>query len=421
MSKPNIKTAIVFATLILLGMWLFSLKKTKTLPAELPKATWQMESIDTVKYSRDLAREQASNPKFVETIDKQMKLIASTGANYVAIGTPYDKEFIPFLSEWVKSAREHNLKIWFRGNFSGWEGWFEYPKIGREEHKILLKNFIKQNGNLFMDGDIFTSCTECENGGPGDPRRTGDTDKYRSFLVEEYQISKIAFREIGKNVTSNFFPMNYDVAKLIMDKETTKLLGGVVVIDHYVATPEIMDKTIKELEKSSGGKIVLGEFGAPIPDIHGNLSEIEQSNWIEDTLTVLANNKNVVGVNYWTGFGGSTRLWKSNETPTASVKTLERYFKPTYLAGIVRDEAGNFVAGARVTNGSQQALTNTLGEFVFINPKDTDIPTTVSANEFQEKSVQINPSTGYTHITLKRKSENLSFKVRKFFFIYFGI
>ena len=71
-------------------------------------------------------------------------------------------------------VRKHGLSVWFRGNFSGWEEWFGYPKIKAYEHINKTRNFIINNPELFADGDIFTSCPECENGGPGDPRDTNN-------------------------------------------------------------------------------------------------------------------------------------------------------------------------------------------------------------------------------------------------------
>ena len=81
---------------------------------------WQFQSIDTMKYSRDLSREKLHDPVFDLTITRQMADIARTGATHVAIATPYDEEFVPILTRWVKAAREQHLHIWFRGNVSGW-------------------------------------------------------------------------------------------------------------------------------------------------------------------------------------------------------------------------------------------------------------------------------------------------------------
>src|SRR3989344_6298983 len=87
----------------------------------------RITSIDTMKYSRDVAREKLNSSSFDEVIDKQVSEISATGATHIAIGTPYDDEFLPFLKRWVVAARKYNLKVWFRGNLSGWEEWFGYP------------------------------------------------------------------------------------------------------------------------------------------------------------------------------------------------------------------------------------------------------------------------------------------------------
>lgn len=318
---------------ILLAIWfvaIFSylfMSKSKNRNVSFEERRWKVAAIDTVKYSRDIAREKENSTDFEDTIDKQVRLISETGATHVSIGTPYDPEFIPYMSKWVDAARKYELKVWFRGNFSGWEEWFGYPSITRDQHKDMLQEFIMSNGDLFEDGDIFTSCPECENGGDGDPRSNGDLLGHRKFLIEEYQITKEAFRNIGKNVVSGYYPMNGDVARLVMDSETTRNVGGVVVVDHYVEDPERLNNELTELSQLSGGKVVLGEFGAPIPDIHGNMTEEEQSVWIDSLMALLDNNTNVIGVNYWTNRGGSTEIWNKDYSPKKSVNILTKYFQ----------------------------------------------------------------------------------------------
>jgi hypothetical protein len=287
---------------------------------------WEFASIDTMKYSRDIAREKANDPKFDIVIERMVSDIAATGATHVAIATPYDPEFIPFLTRWVKAARRNNINVWFRGNFSGWEGWFDHPKINRDIHQQQLVAFIEENQKLFNDGDIFSPCPECENGGPGDPRLTGDVDGYRKFLIAETDIASKAFKEIGVNVSANYHSMNGDVARLIMDKETTRKLGGVVVIDHYVKTPDILVADIKDLASKSGGKIILGEFGAPIPDIHGSMTEEEQAEWINEALIRLEKTPEFVGVNYWVNTGGSTELWDSDGNKKKAVDVVTYFY-----------------------------------------------------------------------------------------------
>jgi len=322
-------TYILLGILILVYLFLF-ISKNKSEPVT-PEHRWKVTSVDTVKYSRDLAREKATSTSFEVEIDEQTKAIADTGATHVSIGTPYDDEFVPFMKKWVISARKNNLKVWFRGNFSGWEGWFDYERITREDHKVKLAEFIKNNGILFEDGDIFTSCPECENGGAGDPRSNGDLEGHRNFLIEEYQIMRDSFRLVGKNVTSNYFPMNGDVARLVMNKDTTKALGGVVTVDHYVESFEKLNSDLSEMAESSGGKVVLGEFGAPVPDIHGRMTEDEQAEWVELAFEKLVSNPNIIGISYWTNIGGSTGIWSSDGTPKKAVEVLTKYFKLTNI------------------------------------------------------------------------------------------
>lgn len=324
---------------------------------------WYIQSIDTMKYSRDKAREGANNPRFQEVIDQQVKNIAQTGATHIAIGTPYDEEFAPFLKQWVDTARKYRLNVWFRGNLSGWEGWFGYPKITKEDHTKKIQEFIFRHPDLFKDGDIFSSCPECENGVIGDPRKTKDVTGYREYIINEYKVADDAFITIGKDVKANYFSMNGDVAKLIMDKETTKQLGGIVVVDHYVATPEKLASDIRALQESSGGNIVLGEFGAPIPDIHGNMNEVAQAEWITKALAEISQIPYVVGINYWVSNGGTTKLWEDDGRVRIAQGELSKYYQPFLLRGSVRNQFDRPVGGAIVSYGRKMSITNINGQF----------------------------------------------------------
>lgn len=353
---------------------------------------WEVQSVDTMKYSRDLAREKLRDKSFGTVIDQQVKNIAEVGATHVAIATPYDAEFLPMLKRWVASARKYNLKVWFRGNWSGWEKWFEYPSITREEHLLKTKNFISENAALFENGDIFSSCPECENGGPGDPRSTGDVEGYRAFIISEYQTAKSAFEKIGKDVKANYFSMNGDVARLVMDRETTRALGGIVTIDHYVKTSQKLAADIKDLAAASGGNIVLGEFGAPIPDIHGNMSEEEQARWIKDSLGALSETDNIGGVNYWVNVGGSTELWSSDGKARGAVAEIGKFYKPDVAYGTVKDAKGLAVEGAKLSYGAKTFFTDKNGYFEFPYVGDMGRLVTVSSAGFADKEIDMGTS-----------------------------
>jgi hypothetical protein len=309
----------------ILGIYLFiqsygpSTSKTKT------PDKWQIRSIDTMKNSRDLARLKLDDRGYDREIDSQISKIALTGANYVAIGTPYDEEFIPYLRRWVQAARRHGLNVWFRGNFAGWEGWFDYPKIDKPTHTQKTKQFIENNPYLFENGDIFTSCPECENGLKlqHDPKSISE---HRTFLIEQYNVSKQAFESIGKNVKTGYFSMNGDLARAVMDQETTRAVGGVVVVDHYVKSPKQLANDIQDFANRSKAKVMLGEFGAPIPDIHGKMTENEQNEWISEALMQIADIPDLIGLNYWVNTGGTTALWTETGREKPVVKTLRDYY-----------------------------------------------------------------------------------------------
>ena len=313
---------------LFVGVLILSRKNPSPLlsPVPSPRPIWSVRSIDTMKYSRDIAREKADKAEFDLVIEQQVASIAATGASHIAIATPYDEEFTSFLTRWVKTARKYKLKVWFRGNFSGWEKWFDHERITRTQHLDLTTQFILANPTLFEDGDIFTPCPECENGGPGDPRMTGDVQGHRQFLIDSTRVGQTAFNQIDKEVEVGYHSMNYDVAMAVMDKETTAAVGGIVAIDHYVRSSDKMIKDIEIIKEQSGGKIFLGEFGAPIPDLNGQMTQEQQAEWLEYTLNLLVQNNSVMGLNYWVNVGGSTQLWNDDGTKRLAVDTLTAYY-----------------------------------------------------------------------------------------------
>lgn len=335
--------------------------------SEDPTKYWDIRSVDTMKYSRDTAGSKLNDPSFDIEIQTQVQNIATSGANYVAIATPYDEQFYPFLERWVKAARVNHLHVWFRGNFSAWEGWFGYKRgMSLEDHTKKSVEFIKKHPDLFEDGDIFSSCPECENGSFGDPRQTGKVTEYRQFIISETEATKQAFQDINKNVPTNYWSMNLDVAKVIMNPETAQKLGGVVVIDHYVNKPEKLVSDADDLAKKTGAKIMLGEFGAPIPDINGNMTERQQADFLEQALNLASKSQSIIGLNYWVSKGGSTAIWDDSNNPKESVSILSHYYDPTIVGGFIQDEFGKPVDGVIISNSEKQTVSKD-GSFIILD------------------------------------------------------
>jgi hypothetical protein len=405
--------ALLFCVLLLVSRLSF---EVLTLPffgtsSDELKTFWAFQSIDTMKYSRDLSREKLHDSTFDAVIELQVRQIAETGATHVAIATPYDAEFLPILKRWVAAARREHLKVWFRGNWSGWEGWFNYPKISRATHLKLTQGFILKNADLFEDGDIFTSCPECENGGSGDPRSTGDVVGYRAFLIQEFETSKRAFADIGKTVTANYFSMNGDVARLVMDRDTTTKLGGVVTIDHYVATPDELVRDVRSIAAESGGKIVLGEFGAPIPDLQGYFSEADQAMWIRSVLQKLANTPEVIGVNYWVNVDGSTALWSERGVPRSAVSQITNAYTPQVAYGFIKDELDRPVGGVAVTNGYRKVHSQKNGFFELPMVQDGDGALHISALGYRDVVTSPSSSSDQMEIMLTTENKTVFFHI----------
>lgn len=331
---------------------------------------FDVQSIDTMKYSRDMAGQILDDPGgFKPMIDRQMTFIAEAGATHAAIGTPYDARLLPVLRLWVASARAHRISVWFRGNFSGWEGWFEYPEIGPDDHARLLKQFLRDNPDLFENGDVFTPCPECENGGPGDPRQTGDIDGYNAFLVREKDIAAAEFARQGKRI-SVYPSMNADVARQIITSQTVRAFGGTVLIDHYVRTPEQFASDMRAIPRQLNARVGLGEFGAPIPDLNGDLTQAQQAKYVDALFAALYKERaHVPLVNYWVLSGGSTTLLNDNGTPRAAYAVVRNYFKAFNVYGVIYNSLGENVSEARVSIDGSGYATISNGPYQLFVPR----------------------------------------------------
>ena len=391
---------IVLLALIVVSVALLRLFAQPSPPVVDP-TWWRIQSVDAMKYSRDISREKLHELSFDVIIRQQVEAIAATGATHIALGTPYNEEFVPFLERWVNIAREAGLNIWFRGNQSGWEGWFNYPLLTPEEHQAATRKYISEHVTLFENGDIFDPCPECENGVLGDPRQTGDVTGYRDFLIETYRTSREAFRQINRNVMT-VFSMNYDVASLVMDTPTTTALGGTVAIDHYVASPARLQEDIRRLAAANQGRVLLSEFGAPIPDIHGPFTPDAQAAWLREALDLLAGTPELIGLNYWVSFGGTTALWQDDATPYPAADVLRTFYDPTFLQGRVRHPLFGSVEGAVVTSTRRSATTDKNGFFHLPYLPDETLLLKVEAPGYHEQSVLVETPGELIDVRMRR-------------------
>lgn len=357
---------------------------------------WEYQCIDTMKTSRDKARIWMGDPTVDKKIEAEMQAIVDLGGNCIAIATPYDDEFLPLLQKWVTSARKHNLKIWFRGNFSSWEGWFDYPKgMTTNQHHQKTTHFITFNPNLFKDGDVFTPSPEAENGGPFNQVEIDEHAGFRKYLIEEHDVAKSAFAKIGKKVIVNWMSMNGGLAKRMFDQPTVDKLGKTVAIDHYIKTDPEMGEFIQYFNQKYGAKLVIGEFGAPIPEINGSMSEDQQAEFIDKLLNQIYQYKNVVtGLSYWTLTDGSTALYNPDMRPRKAVQSVKKYFKPAQITGVVTDVGDKPLKSVRVTTSDNvnQITTDQNGYFKVVVPIQ-EVSINIQAQNYHLQILKISPES----------------------------
>jgi hypothetical protein len=374
---------------------------------------WDAQSVDTMKASRDKARDESSDAPFI--ID-QVKAINEIGASHIAIATPYDTEFDDFRNSWITAARDQNLSIWYRGNWAGWEEWFDYPAIARRDHIVRTRNFIREHPEMFEHGDIFEPCQECENGGPGDPRLTGDIVGYREFIIQLFTASKEEFEKMEKDVTV-LFSMNGDIAREVLDGDTTQAIGNTIAMDHYVIDGETLSTDAALQARRSNGEIYLSEIGVPVPDIHGSFTEAEQQAWLEDALNKIAQNRTVTSINYWVDRGGSTAIFSENGEPRASVATLTKYYTPFSIYGVIVDTLGFPIENVSVATPFGYTVTNEEGYFQLPSIRDH---TTVSVWKekyiSQDIAILEKDAEMQQHIFLEKERESIFFKLQKALF-----
>lgn len=385
------------------------------------KKIWNYQCIDTMKDSRDEARAWMKLPNPGALVDADTKAVKALGADCVAIGTPYDEEFFPFLKLWVDSARLAGLAVWFRGNFSGWEGWFGYQKLqDATEHHQKTKWFILNHRDIFRAGDVFTPATEPENGIIGNLWSSEQRKKnFLDFLVESHRTCASAVEQIKINLKCGYYAVNGDVALKVFTPDVVKKTGNIVVIDHYVRSPKKFIEDVRTLYKKFGTKIFIGEFGAPIPDIHGSMSQEQQAEFVGEMLRYAHLNREIIdGLNYWVLRGGSTSILNDSGTQRLVAAKLKDYYDPVWVSGRVTNTLGQDLPGQEITSDNWffRVSTSSNGRYLIVLPPGA-YNLTVGGRGYAQQSKRIKISSGSKRVpeadfVLEPAKFNLFYKIR---------
>jgi hypothetical protein len=380
---------------------------------------WAVRSIDTMKTSRDLARQKLYDTAYDNTILKELTLIKDLGANYVTVDTPYDREFYPYLLRWVSLARYKGLHVWFRGNWSSWEGWFDYPKnMTPQEHLRTTTEFIEIHPELFADDDAFDPCPECENGGFW--KQPNDNIAYNEFVANQQVVLKTSFAKIKKNVHTNWTSIIGGRAKEVLNANAISALDGLVTIDHYVKTPKDMETYVDYFLSQLNSQVLIGEFGAPIPDINGPINQNEQAKFVDSIFSVLYTKKqSVIGINYFALSNGTTEIIDLTGNPNQTYTVIQKYFSPGQITGVVRNTLGDVVKNepVKTLDGRNISSTNSNGEFTLVVPAESTT-ITVGGGVYQPVQYKFNIESGDKKtiaLQLSPAKANVIYRIRLWF------
>ncbi len=253
-----------------------------------------------------------------EEIESAVEAIVSNMPNvtHITIGTYFDYE--EQIEMWVNAIHKYNKKACLRSaGFTSWprDGAFGHPADGTpEQHRKDIVEWIKRNGHIFQDGDIFEALPdEASNGaywfidgkeGVGANEET--LEEFNEFLQMSTADARKAFDEHGRQgVIVEVYHDNPAVIKDALTDKTVEMLK-VVGSDNYpevnATTPEqCAFAMLQELNdwviKVHEDKDWIITFG---PSIYVQLDEEAQKEALEwEVAEILRAVVNLLGITIW--------------------------------------------------------------------------------------------------------------------------
>lgn len=314
--------------------------KTPTIAQPDSSKTWSIQSVDAMKYTKDVI----CNQKDEVWINKWVGKAAELGATHVAISTPYDNpkcgDAVAYTKTWIKAIRAKGLKVFHRQMPLQFEGIYDNPKSPGANFTAMVTNYIKTNKENYQEGDIFTPIPEPQNGGIKSVNNCAQgvcifssTANFNQWLRDTTIASREAFGQIGlkDKVGVGYYGFDGFIAwghnnpdwqgKGFLEDETVRIIGHIAV-DHYPeAVGTEMGTDLAQLEKRfPNTPIIISEWGT----IKGGNIEQQVKNSMGG-----AKRPSVVGFNYWhLGPGGNEALINDDFTNRPQFNEVQSFFKP---------------------------------------------------------------------------------------------
>src|SRR5258708_9481021 len=161
-------------------------------------------AIDTMKVSRDTARQPLSEQEITKIVDAS----ASLNANYITVDTQWD--YPGYMAEWIKAIRSTGRRhVWFRIAPNQWEDTNGSTGIMTPAQYIASeREFILAHPSFFEPGDILDPCSEAEQGlywkatyGQGWTNNAPNvaTSAYNAFLRQTTDVADATLQQNGIN------------------------------------------------------------------------------------------------------------------------------------------------------------------------------------------------------------------------------
>lgn len=302
---------------------------TAVKPSPSGTARWSIRSVSSMKETKDKVCGQDS----ASYVGRWVVKAADLGVNYVSVETPYDNpscgSSVAYTRRWIDAIRAQGLRVWHRHMPLAFEGIYDTPKR-RGDYLTLISRYIRDNPELFAEGDIFTPIPEPQNGGIQGVTWCGNgvcqfrsKEEFNRWLRDAMDVADTAFRAIGLGgkIQIGYYGFDGFVAwgahnpdwDGILEDATVAKMGN-ITIDHY---PELigadMQSDLDELHRRYPGiPVIIGEWGSVGPGDKGGQ--------VRDSMGAARKDPLIKGFNYWhMGAGGERGAHKRRLHGTAPI------------------------------------------------------------------------------------------------------
>lgn len=316
--------------------------------------TWVFQSVDVMKYSKDVVCNYPSDAFIASEVAKAVEL----GVTHVAISTPYDNptcgSALVLTQKWVTAIRAAGLHVWHRHLPNAFEATYGVSKHRSPDgtrHLKTIADWYTANSDLVQNGDVVTPIPEPQNGGISGITYCADSlcqfsnaADFNEWLRTAQLTTKLAIKASGKTIATTLGDNNgvfvglygFDgyitwcdnnpdcVGQSKIEAATVTAMDNIIAIDHYPASNATMAGDLDEMRAVfPNANVVIGEFGTITQS-----TEATRQTAAEEAFSAFAARSWVKGVNYWhLGPGGNEGLINSDFTNKAVFGVVEGYYK----------------------------------------------------------------------------------------------